>query len=74
MNAAAPDPTGSPLELTLQLEFGERSIRGTLALGDGHAQPFTGWLGLLSALERQRPSVPGRHERGSGDAAVSGSC
>lgn len=67
MTTGAPDPIDSPLELRLQLEFQERSIRGTLAGADGQPRAFTGWLGLLSALEQQRPAAPEvkSHEQGS---------
>ena len=56
MNRPTREQGGSPFELTLRLQFTRDSVHGSLSSADGLDRTFTGWLGLLSALERYRPS------------------
>ena len=43
------------LRLTVELELDEdRSVRGLAHDSHGHVLPFTGWLGLVGAVEQLR--------------------
>jgi hypothetical protein len=47
------------LRLTVELELDEdRSVRGLARDAHGHALPFTGWLGLVGAVEQLRGPAP----------------
>jgi hypothetical protein len=47
------------LRLTVELELdGDRSVRGLARDAHGHALPFTGWLGLVGAVEQLRSPDP----------------
>ncbi len=51
-------PMSGPIHLTVELEADQTSIRGLVR--DRHARtvPFTGWLGLIGAInELQQPPV-----------------
>jgi hypothetical protein len=41
----------SDIEVTLRVERGDRGLHGTVAVEDEPAREFSGWLGLLAALE-----------------------
>jgi hypothetical protein len=39
------------IDVTLHVERSERGVRGTVRVEDEPAREFSGWLGLLAALE-----------------------
>jgi hypothetical protein len=47
---------GEPPELTVTIQAAE-PIQGSVADGEAAVHPFTGWLGLISALEEALASV-----------------
>ena len=51
-----------PVHVSLTLLFEPHTVTGELHTADGESKPFVGWLGLLAALERERPAQP-RSER-----------
>jgi hypothetical protein len=57
----------APPRLTIEILTTRNPLHGRLLLEGGDARPFTGWLGLLSALEL-RVSELAECEREPGDA------
>ena len=63
------DAAGEPRRLELEVEFEDDPIRGRLydPYGDGCVERrFSGWLGLMSAIEAVRGASagPGREQKG----------
>jgi hypothetical protein len=57
-------PSRRHARIVLELDLHEDdALIGTVALGDGDAEPFTGWIGLFAALEG---SVDALREVGEG--------
>jgi hypothetical protein len=50
--------TGAPLRLGLEVRFDAAPIEGRLFDGRGLDTRFSGWLGLMAAIEKAR----GRHD------------
>jgi hypothetical protein len=51
------DPVEQPRRLGLEVEFGHDSIQGRVYDQQDHERldrPFSGWLGLMSAIESAR--------------------
>lgn len=45
--------------LQLVLRFERDTVSGLILTADGRERPFCGWLGLISALDREAPSDHG---------------
>jgi hypothetical protein len=63
-------PAGEPTRLGLEVRFDAQPIRGRLFAcgGDGGLdRPFSGWLGLMAAIEaaRRAEEVAPREHRGA---------
>jgi hypothetical protein len=58
------DPRHGRIVVELELDEGD-ALLGTVALDDGAALPFTGWIGLFAALEGKVGDV--REAGGVGD-------
>lgn len=49
--------------LALEVRFGADPIEGRVCEDDGEERPFSGWLGLMAAIEAARPApLPARPE------------
>ena len=61
---------GEPTRLGLEVRFDAQPIRGRLfAPGDGGLdRPFSGWLGLMAALEAARGAAQGTADEHRGAA------
>lgn len=60
MIAAVTEHPASPAatEIVVALNIGAPDLSGTIRSAAGPDQPFTGWLGLMSALETAVAAVP----------------
>jgi hypothetical protein len=56
----------SPLRLTVDLEVDGKQISGHARDGLGPAERFSGWLGLISAVDRLLERDAGRAQGGDG--------
>ncbi len=55
-------PAGEPTRLGLEVRFDAQPIHGRLFVSDGEGgldRPFSGWLGLMAALEAARRAAEG---------------
>jgi hypothetical protein len=59
MTDSPPVADGVVLDVDLRLEFLEDGIRGAVSRTGEEERSFTGWLGLLSALDGLRDVTPG---------------
>ena len=59
---------GEPRRLGLEVRFDAQPIRGRLYDRDDTAldRPFSGWLGLMAAIEAARKSDPAAPRHGEG--------
>ena len=46
------------VQVDITLRFERHTVTGELRTRDGESRTFVGWLGLLAALERERPHPP----------------
>ena len=46
--------TAEPRRLGIEVQFDSEPIEGRVYEGDGPGRPFSGWLGLMSAIEAAR--------------------
>ena len=57
--------TGEPRRLALELSFDAERVEGRVYEDDGQLdRRFSGWLGLMAALEAARAGVAGQQEKG----------
>ena len=54
-------PPREPTRLELEVRFDEEPIRGRLVVAGALDRPFSGWLGLMAAIE-----AAGREDAGAG--------
>jgi len=57
---------GEPRRLGLEVRFDAEPIQGRLYDQKDHGRldrPFSGWLGLMSAIDAARPADPARGEQ-----------
>jgi hypothetical protein len=48
--------TGEPSRLAVEVRFDAEPIEGRVSEDGGLNRPFSGWLGLMAAIEAARPS------------------
>jgi hypothetical protein len=57
--------TGEPRRLGLELSFQAERVEGRVYEDDGRLdRRFSGWLGLLAAIEAARAAAPAQEEKG----------
>jgi hypothetical protein len=57
---------GEPRKLALEVRFDAQPIEGRVYDGDGVDRRFSGWLGLMAAIEAARAADPHEDQRGTG--------
>jgi hypothetical protein len=59
--------TGSePRKLALEVRFDAQPIEGRVYEDDGPDRRFSGWLGLMAAIDAARAADPHQDDRGAG--------
>jgi hypothetical protein len=57
---------GEPRRLALEVRFDAQPIEGRVYEDDGRTdRRFSGWLGLMAAIEASRAAAPPHDERGA---------
>lgn len=56
--AMAPEAPNERLQVELELEVGSEPIRGAVGVPPAPTRSFTGWLGLMKALDELRAAPP----------------
>jgi hypothetical protein len=57
---------GEPRKLALEVRFDAQPIEGRVYESDGVDRRFSGWLGLMAAIEAARLAAPHDDDRGTG--------
>jgi hypothetical protein len=61
---------GQPRRLALEVRFDAEPIEGRVYEDDGHVdRPFSGWLGLMAAIEAARGARPSQPREQEGEAS-----
>ena len=55
-----------PRKLALEVRFDAQPIEGRVYENDGLDRSFSGWLGLMAAIEAARAADPRDDDRGAG--------
>ena len=61
----------SRVRITIEVRPGREPIDGCVRDARGHEQAFSGWLGLIAALDAARPAGRARGETTSGEVEAS---